>query len=241
MTLLIVPLICIVAGIIQNVAGFGAGTIMMLVFPYFYGIIGAASLNQAICAGRTIGVFWLYRKNFRLSLALLPTASYLIASLSVLTIVSEIDLTVLSAAFGVALVVLAGYSLTSGQKIRMKPNAGSAIIAGSVAGILSGLFSLGAPVIALYFLSATQCRDSYMGNLQGLFAITNTAGLCMRIFRGYYSCCLVFPTVIGFLALLLGQWIGSKIAGNLDGQKINTIIYLLVGVSGAAVLVKQFL
>ena len=36
MTLLIVPLIFIVAGIIQNVAGFGAGTIMMLVFPYFY-------------------------------------------------------------------------------------------------------------------------------------------------------------------------------------------------------------
>ena len=30
-----------VAGIVQNIAGFGAGIILMMILPHFYGVLGA--------------------------------------------------------------------------------------------------------------------------------------------------------------------------------------------------------
>ena len=49
MQLLIVAALAAAAGAVQNIAGFGAGIILMLVVPDFYGILGAPALNIAIC------------------------------------------------------------------------------------------------------------------------------------------------------------------------------------------------
>jgi uncharacterized membrane protein YfcA len=107
------------------------------------------------------------------------------------------------------------------------------------AGTLSGLFSLGAPAIAVYFFSTTDTRESYLANLQFLFAVTNIASLGMRIAHGYYTQSMLLPTAVGFAALLMGQRIGDKISGHLDKEHFSRFIYSLVGLSGLISLLRQ--
>ena len=68
MQLLIVAALAAAAGAVQNIAGFGAGIILMLVFPHFYGMLGAPALNIAICTLMTVMLAIRYHKHLRLSL-----------------------------------------------------------------------------------------------------------------------------------------------------------------------------
>ena len=125
------------------------------------------------------------------------------------------------------------------KNIKVKPTAASAVCFGLLAGALSGLFSIGATAMALYFLAISRDRNVYIGNLQTLLAINNVVSLLTRALRGIYTADLILPTAVGFAGILLGQFFGSKIAGKLDAAKINLFIYILVGVSGIETLIKQ--
>lgn len=239
MTILMIAVVSIVSGAIQNIAGFGAGIIMMLVLPNFYGLIGATSLSQAICTGMTIIVGWRYRAWMRLQWVLLPIACYMATSLSVISIVGSINLGALSIVFGVFLIVLSTYFIFFQKSLKLRPTPLVAIICGLVAGTLSGFFSIGAPIMALYFLAITNSREAYLGNLQMLLAVTNVASLSMRVAHGLYTVDMLVPTAIGFAALLVGQWVGRKVSDRLHGEGFNRAVYALVGFSGVVTLIKQ--
>lgn len=239
MMILIVGAVSILSGAIQNIAGFGAGIIMMLVLPYFFGLVGATSLSQAISTGMTIILAWRYRASLKPKWVLLPIVCYMATSLGVISIMGRINLSMLSIAFGVFLILLSAYFIFFQKNLHLRPTPLVAIGCGLAAGTLSGLFSIGAPVMALYFLAITDSRASYMGNLQPLLAVTNVASLSMRAARGFYTADMLLPTVFGFAALLFGQWLGSKAAGKLNGEHFNRIVYALVGFSGVVTVLKQ--
>ena len=153
----------------------------------------------------------------------------------------NIKLDLLSIAFGLFLIVLSVYFIFFQKSLKLRPTSFVAIVCGLVAGALSGLFSIGAPTMALYFLAVTDSRESYLGNLQALLAVTNIASLSMRVSRGLYTTDMLIPTAVGFASLLIGQWLGSKVAGRLTGEWFNRVVYALVGFSGVVTLVKQLL
>ncbi len=86
MQLLIVAALAAAAGAVQNIAGFGAGIILMLVFPYFYGILGAPTLNIAICTLMTVMLAIRYHKHLRLRDVAAPLPCFALASALVIPI-----------------------------------------------------------------------------------------------------------------------------------------------------------
>ncbi|MCI9170272.1 MAG: sulfite exporter TauE/SafE family protein [Lawsonibacter sp.] len=239
MEYLIIGLSAVVAGVIQNIAGFGAGIILMLILPHFFNMLISPAINAAICTGMTIILAVHYRKYTDYKRVWLPCVCFMAMSVSIIWVVSDIDLHLLGAAFGVFLIALSIYFIFFQKNIKVKPTAASAVCFGLLAGALSGLFSIGATAMALYFLAISRDRNVYIGNLQTLLAINNVVSLLTRALRGIYTADLILPTAVGFAGILLGQFFGSKIAGKLDAAKINLFIYILVGVSGIETLIKQ--
>ena len=229
----------IVAGIIQNIAGFGAGIMMMLVLPRFFGMVTAPGLNQAISVGVTIMLAWRYRAYMKPRLLLLPIIFYLIASIGLIWIVPDLDLNLLGIFFGFLLIFLSLYFMFIQKKIHLHPTPVTAAVCGLIGGSMSGLFALGAPAMALYFLACTDNREDYMGNLQFLLAVTNVISLSARVARGIFTPDLLLPCAVGFAAILTGRRIGDHIAGKMNPQAINYFIYFLVAVSGLETLVKH--
>lgn len=241
MIYLIIGLSAVLAGVIQNIAGFGAGIILMLILPHFFDMLVAPAINAAVCTGMTIIMALRYRKHTEYQYVWLPCLCFVTMTVSIIWVVRDIDLYLLGAAFGVFLIVLSIYFLFFQNNVKVKPTTTSAIGFGLLSGILSGLFAIGATSIALYFLAISKDRKAYMGNLQTLLAINNVVSLSTRALRGIYTADLILPTLVGFAGILLGQFFGSKIAGKLDAGKINRFIYILVGVSGVETLIRQLL
>lgn len=237
----IVFLTAVVAGIIQNIAGFGASIVMMLVLPRFFDLVAAPALNQAISTGMTVLMAIRFFRYMEFKKVILPMIFYLTASLSVIWFVKDLDLRLIAILFGVFLLALAVYFFFFQKKIKLNPTPMAAAGCGLIGGTLSGLFSIGATAMALYFLSCTEKREDYMGNLQFFLAATNVVSLSMRAVRGLYTADLILPTLIGFAAIFLGQRIGDKISGRLDPVRINQFIYILVGITGIETILKHLL
>lgn len=134
--------------------------------------------------------------------------------------------------------MLALYFMFVQKNLKVSGNPIVGAVCGLISGALSGLFSIGAPTMALYFRAVTEDRNHYFASLQTLLAVANTVSTITRINRGLYPADLILPSVVGFLGLLAGQFIGSKVGKNLDAEKLNQFIYIMVLLSGINTLVK---
>ena len=133
-----------------------------------------------------------------------------LASALVIPIAGKADLRLLGIAFGVFFILLALYFMFVQKNLKVSASPLTGAVCGLISGALSGLFSIGAPTMALYFRGITKDRDHYFADLQTTLAVSNVISTSVRIQQGLYTPELVPPTVIGFFGILLGQYLGVK-------------------------------
>ena len=82
------------------------------------------------------------------------------------------DEEILKRLLGILLLVLsAGTWFLQKRDIRIHPNALSGLVFGAVAGFASGLFGILGPILAIYYVSATEQTEEYKGTLNMHFVI----------------------------------------------------------------------
>lgn len=238
---IIIFVAAIAAGMLRSFAGFGAGIILLLILPRFFDVVTSTTLNQAICTGMPIIVAIRYRKYTEWKKTLLPGIAFIIASMSTIRMLKNIDLSWLGAAMGLFLILLSLYYLFWAKKIEINPTPLTAVIFGLISGVLSGLFSIGVTLMAVYFLAITEDRNHYIADLQSAMAVSNIFSLATRVSTGFYTASLIVPTLIGFVGMLFGQFAGDRISGHMNEEKIKRFIYILVGITGIETLIKQLI
>jgi len=228
----------LIAGVIQTVTGFGAGVVMMLILPYFFDMVVAPGISSAIGTGITYALLWKFRKHVDFKQILVPAVVYIPCSFLVIHFVRKMDMNFLTLVFGVFLIVLAIYFFAFSNRISFRANWFSAIVCAAISGVSSGLFGIGGPLMAIYFVSATRSKEEYSGTIQGLFCLTGTANLLMRAGQGIYTVDLIPLTLFGFVAINLGKILGLKIVSSLDSNLMKKVVYAFVGVSGVVTVLK---
>lgn len=228
-----------VAGLIQSVTGFGAAVMMMLVVPYFFDMIRAPALVSTVALGLSVVLAWRFRRYVEWKLTLPVAAVYILFSTAAISLLGSLDLNGLTIAFAVFLILLSLYYQFFAKSVAIRPTIASALVCGAVAGVCGGLFSIGGPISALYFLPAAKSKEHYIANLQMLFAITNSVNLVVRAVRGIYTLDLVPLTVLGILGVNLGKIAGLRVLDRLDIDKMKQIVYIFIGVSGVLTLVSH--
>ena len=228
------------AGIVQSITGFGAGVIMMLVLPYLLDVVQAAALAAFVCGGLTVVLAWQYRKyvNWRVLLPLL--AAYTGAQSLTVYLLKSIDLSGLSIAFGLFLILLAVFYSFISRRVTVKPHWYIGVLISALSGISGGLFGFG-PMVALYLLPVTDSREEYIGSTQMLFAAANVANVAARIGGGLFPAALTMPAVAGIGGILVGKSIGLGIGSRIDKEKLSRLVYGFIALSGVIMIVKQFL
>ncbi len=239
MLYLIAFLITVLGGLIQTVTGFGSGIMMMLIFPYVFGIIKAPALSTSISLGLNIALSWKFRKYIDSKVVLAPTIAFFVTSFTIIHFVEKIKADHLYVLFGSFLIILAIYFFVFAKKTSVRPNAVTGIICGAVSGVCSGLFGIGGPMLAPYFVAATDSKESYLGNMQGLFAVTSLINTISRMQLGIYTFDLLPVTAAGIIGILIGKTLGLKILYKINAEKLPQIIYTFVAVSGAVILIEH--
>ncbi len=132
---------------------------------------------------------------------------------------------------GMVLVLLSLYFLLFSEKIRIRPSLPGGILAGSLGGILNGLFSTGGPPVVLY-LSAAAGKMAYFASIQCYFALTNLYATGMRAAGGILTGNIFICSGIGLVGCLLGDAAGKLVFNRLNPKRFKQVIYAGMIVSG---------
>ena len=240
-TYAIMVLAALAGGIIQPLTGFGSAVILMVAAQYFFDITIAPGVVAAICMFQSGIMAWNRRKSIDLKQILPPIALYTVCSLAVINLLGRMDLHVLTAAFGGFLMLLALYFLFIAKRVSLKPGLAAGMLCSGFSGCCAGAFTVGGPMMALYFVAIARDKDTYVANMQFLFAATNLTNLAMRAVRGLYGAQYLPVTAVGVIFVLVGMVIGSALSKRMSGDVARQVVYIGVGVSGLVTLLQQIL
>jgi uncharacterized membrane protein YfcA len=232
MSFVVIGAAAVLAGFLQAVTGFGSPMILMMVVPYFYNMVASPAVANSISIWLAITLAWKFRKHIDWKSGLFPTAVFFLFNVLSAQYAKEIDLNFLSLAFGVFLVILAAYFFLFSKKKPFRANGLTTLLCGTLSGITSGLFGIGGPLMAIYFVSATKTKESYIGNLQFLFTTSTLASMTIRIINGIYTVDMLPVTIVGVACIMVGKSMGLKLLNKLDPEKTQKIVYGFVGITG---------
>lgn len=227
------------AGLLQTVTGFGAATVLMLVLPHFFSMTEAPALSSVICMILAISLALRFREHFRLQLILPPSIIYAVASILAIRSSARLELEALSLAFGAFLVLLSLYGVFLSTRLTLRGGPVSMVACSILSGVCAGLFSIGGPTMAVYYLAAARDQWEYLANLQCLFAITYAVGIPARVASGAFSMQMVPLALLGGAGILLGKQVGLVCARHLSAKRLQLLIYGYVGLTGIVTIIGQ--
>lgn len=231
----------VVAGLVQTVTGFGSGVVLIMVLSRLFEMTVAPSLNTSICIALSVSLAWRFRKDINFKLMIVPAIPYLTMSVCAISLLRFMNMTALAVAFGVFLMALSVYFLFFESRVHLQANYPTALFCGTVSGVFAGLFGVGGPLMALYFLTITKSRAAYVATLQFFFVLSNITSMTTRVLQGYYTPDLLPYTMAGILGVTAGKHLGLMVAEKLDGAKLKKVIYVFVGISGAINVIQNLM
>ena len=233
MEILLLILVGAGGGFIQRVSGFGLGIFVMMFLPHFLPNHTAAAAVSALfaCATATYNAIR-YRKDIAVKTALPMMCAALVSIPIAVYFASRVSGDTFKILLGSVLIVLSLYFLFFNKHIRIRPTLTNGVVSGALGGTLGGLFSTGGPPAVLYLTHAAKDNITYFATIQFYFAFTNIYGTINRAINGIITKDVLIYAAIGIVGCMAGDFLGKLIFDKLDGQKLKTIIYSGMIISG---------
>ena len=92
--------------------------------------------------------------------------------------------------------------------------------------------------MVLFFLSCTDTHEEYMGNIQAVFLANMVYGTIVRIYNHILLPSHFIYIALGMIGVLIGLSVANKIIGRLNGERIKTFTYIVIGFSGVMNLIQ---
>lgn len=184
---------------------------------------------------------WMYRKHIDVKQIALPIGLYTVCSLVIINLLGNFDLHVRRRCSERS-IALAAYFLLFAKRVKLdQPGLAAGLVCSAFSGCCAGAFTIGGPMMALYFVAIARSKETYVGNMQFLFFTTNLVNFTMRTVRGYFSAALLPMAGLGMVCILLGLWIGTRLSRKMSGDVARQVVYIGVGVSGLVTLVQELM
>ncbi len=175
----------ILAGIVQGVTGFGSAIVLMVFLPTILPIPQSAGVASLIMSVSNIMLAWRYRRNIKIKRIIWPFIVYASVAFMALQLVNSINVHLLKALLGGLLVALSLYFLFVKSEGKKHYPIYVAIIFMIVSGFFNGLFGIGGPLMALYFLSLANTKEEYLASIQAFFLIDQLYITSIRFYNAF--------------------------------------------------------
>ncbi|WP_318764979.1 sulfite exporter TauE/SafE family protein [Lactiplantibacillus carotarum] len=232
MTWLLILLPGILAGLVQGLTGFGSAIIMMIFLPQLLPMGQSAGVAGVIMVASVVTMVWRYRQYVHVKQIIVPFIIYASVAAWSVHLGQVLDIQVLRRLLGGLLVILAIY-FTFNRRANTQRYpwwlAGSFMV---ISGFFNGLFGIGGPLMALYFLSLADSTASYLGNLQLFFLIDEIYITTVRVFNGILTPSVAPAIGLGMVGAFIGTMIATRILPHLPMKIVRQLIYLFIGASG---------
>lgn len=231
--ILVLLLIGIGGAFVQRVSGFGLGIFVMMFLPHIMPTHTMAATVASIfsCVTSTYNAVR-YRHSVRYSLALPMFFACMVSTTIAVRFSMFVSGRVFQILLGSALILLSLYFIFFQKRIKMRPSVKNGVVAGSLGGVLGGLFSTGGPPIVLYLSNAIADNVAYFATIQFYFSASNIYTTFVRAVNGLVTSKVILYSAIGILGCFVGDSLGRKVFDRLDSAKLKKIIYIGMIISG---------
>lgn len=236
---LIIFLVCLFASIIQGLLGFGFAILFMAIIPFFVPLKTAVALGLILGLATTIRLFYSLRKYVKIKLIYVPALSFFIFSNLGVYLLMNFKEGALAITFGFILILFAVIKMFKKEETIIKPSKKNAIIAGSIGGLLGGMFNIGGPPLAIYYLSALEDVKEYNSTIQLTFIIVGIYNIFLHSFYGNINYQIFKYSLSGIIAILIGSTIALKILKKINKEKLNYWIYIFIMFVGFILIIKE--
>lgn len=236
-TLLPVVLVGFLGSFIQSTTGFGYAVTVMAIWPMLMPFKTAAVVEILTATTLTVSIAIKYRKYIVWKQLIWPSIASLVMDWVGLQVLQHSGETFLRRVLGAALIALAIYFIFFSARLKIRPTTRNAVLAGSIAGFTSGMFSLGGPPIVAYYLSALEDKRQYTATTQMFFIISTLCLIVMHLFMGNITGEVIKISLLVVIGVGLGTLCGLALFKRLNLPTIKKLVYGFMMVMGFYILI----
>lgn len=142
---------------------------------------------------------------------------------------------------GIVLIALSIYFFFFAGKIKFKPAIWKGALAGSLSGVMNGLFAMGGPPMVIYFMMSSEDMKEYLATIQMYFALSNIYTTAIKASAGYVTSEVLVFYVIAVLSAFIGVWLGKRVFNRCKPAVLKKAIYGFMAISGVINIVSTLL
>ena len=230
--LTLITLVTLVASYVQGVTGFGFGIVAMIFLPTFLLYTEANVLSSVLSTVTSTFILISTYKNVHWKNLIFPLIGSVFANYFAITFVKGAENQLLTLLLGIALFGLSIYFFFFSNKIKIRATWYAGLIAGTLSGVMSGLFSIGGPPVVVYYMQSEENTDDYLATISAYFVLSGIISVTMKAFSGFITTNVLLGIAVGLLGMLVGAFSAKRTRKKLNPQMIKKSVYGVMAVSG---------
>jgi uncharacterized protein len=223
----------------QSLTGFGSGLVSMALMPNVIGVRTAVPLVAMITGTLEFFLLIRYRAAFQLGNVWRMTITSIIAIPIGVWALRNISEQVLLPILGIIMTGYALYALFN-FKLPKLEHPGWAFLAGFLAGLLSGAYSVGGPPVIIYGNCRGWKPDEFKSNLQGFFLVNDALAVINHGLAGNLTPLVLRGYVWVLPAIALGFFAGTRLDRYLEPQRFRKIVLVMLVIMGIRLILTAF-
>lgn len=225
-------LCCFLSAMVQRLSGFGLATLLMALLPIFMNFTDALLIaGVAGCVG-AVALALQQRRHIQWKKLAVPVAAYVVVGFFVTRFLAANAAADFKRWLGLFLFALALYFILLSKRIHIRASVPSGILVGSISGVANNLFNVGGPPMAVYLLNVCDDNLAYLATMQVFLAIISGYTNVVRAASGMFHMGILPMVPAALAGMALGFLAGGKLFHKLDGEKLKTVVYVVVAASG---------
>lgn len=231
-TLILTAAVALIASFTQSVTGFGFGIVAMIFLPVFLPYTEANFLSSLLSTVTSIMMLIAIFKKISWRNLIFPLTGSFVFNYLAITFVKNAANDLLTLILGIALFGLSVYFFFFSNKIKIRATWYSGLIAGSISGIMSGLFSIGGPPVVIYYLQSEDDTDNYLATISAYFVLSGIISVTMKALSGFVTGRVWLGIAVGLFGMLIGSLLGCLARNKSKPHIIKKAVYTVMAVSG---------
>lgn len=245
MELLLIIIICIIAGFTAGITSFGYAIIASIMLPIFLSVKDSAIVISISAMGT---YFMIFRNIFFQSKPKLDWRMFIIPMLAstlgrfigtnVYQYLSERVLLVILCIF---MAVLNIYFLGFFNRIKIKPTNINGGIAGAVSGFFGGLNNVSGPPMVVYYNSVEKDKIKRTAYQQFVFTYGAIYNLIFHISNGNITNNILQKSILGLIGASFGAYFGYKFYVKLQSDRLTKLVKVFILIGSIILVGKAFI
>lgn len=231
MDLGIAAVAAVIAYTVKGMCGFANTLIFMTAMSFFSDTAAITPVESVLSLPSSAYITWKNRRELDIRL-ILPMAALMTAGTVIGTFVlKNASPAALKAAFGVIVILLGAEMLFRDRAKKRKSDRRVLALIGMLAGIMSGLYGVGA-LVAAYMSRTTDTGASFRGNMCAVFLINDVVRLGLYIAFGVLNAGVFAQALRLAPFMVAGLALGTFLSGKVSEGFMRRAVSVLLIISG---------